>query len=144
MLILDEQNIKDHINKLNNFIPQDLLREALKRLSSSLEAFAFIRDRFIKNYSVICITGYILGIGDRHLENFLLNFSTGEGINSIYLINSFINRFRIFVWIGFKSFSPWTYAIPIDESFWRTNKTCRIKRYIQTLNDPYFDKFTKK
>lgn len=47
------------------------------RLSSSMEAFVFIRDRFIKNYAVVCITGYLLGIGDRHLENFLVNYSTG-------------------------------------------------------------------
>lgn len=38
----------------------------------------FIRDHFLANYAVVCAAGYILGIGDRHLENFLLNYSTGE------------------------------------------------------------------
>lgn len=47
-------------------------------MSVSLEAFVFIRDRFISNYAVCCAAGYILGIGDRHLENFLLNYVTGE------------------------------------------------------------------
>ena len=69
------------MDKMNKYIPQDLLRDALKRLSSSLESFVYIRDCFIKNYSVVCIAGYLLGIGDRHLENFLLNYSTGEVVS---------------------------------------------------------------
>lgn len=30
------------------------------------------------NYAVICLAGYLLGIADRHLENFLVNCRTGE------------------------------------------------------------------
>lgn len=30
---------------------------------------------------MICISGYLLGIGDRHLENFLVNIGTGEIIS---------------------------------------------------------------
>jgi DNA-dependent protein kinase catalytic subunit len=41
----------------------------------------FIRDRFLRNYSLVCLSGYILGIGDRHLENFLLNTRSGEVIS---------------------------------------------------------------
>ena len=55
-------------------IPKNLLRDALKGLSCNVESFMFIRDQFIKNYSVVCLAGYILGVGDRHLENFLLSF----------------------------------------------------------------------
>jgi DNA-dependent protein kinase catalytic subunit len=53
----------------------------LIRLSVNLEAFVFLRERFIKNYAVVNMAGYILGIGDRHLENFLLNYSTGEVVS---------------------------------------------------------------
>lgn len=43
-----------------------------------MEAFVFIRDNFLKKYANVCASGYILGIGDRHLENFLLNYETGD------------------------------------------------------------------
>lgn len=50
------------------------MRNGLSNLSSSIEAFVFIRDKFLINYAGICASGYILGIGDRHLENILLNY----------------------------------------------------------------------
>lgn len=60
------------------FIPQDLLRNAIYSLSANHEAFIYLKEKFIKCYSLISITGYILGIGDRHLENTLYNFVNGE------------------------------------------------------------------
>ena len=73
LLFSTTDRILDHADKMTKNIPKNLLRESIKRLCSNLESFMFILDRFIKNYSVVCIAGYILGIGDRHLENFLLN-----------------------------------------------------------------------
>lgn len=61
-------------------MPENLLRNSLLRMSNSVEAFVFIRDRFFINYAAVCASGYILGIGDRHLDNLLLNHSTGEVI----------------------------------------------------------------
>lgn len=55
-----------------------MLRNGLSKLSANLEAFVFIRDKFLINYAGICASGYILGIGDRHLENILLNYSNGN------------------------------------------------------------------
>jgi DNA-dependent protein kinase catalytic subunit len=54
--------------------PVDLLRNALERLASTSEAYMYLKERFIRNYAVVCTAGYILGIGDRHLENFLVNY----------------------------------------------------------------------
>lgn len=50
----------------------------MERLASTAEAYLYLKERFIRNYAVVCIAGYILGIGDRHLENFLVNYSNGD------------------------------------------------------------------
>jgi phosphatidylinositol kinase/protein kinase (PI-3 family) len=54
------------------------MRDYLMRLASSPEAFLFIRKGFAHSLAAISIYGYILGIGDRHLENFLLDLKTGR------------------------------------------------------------------
>jgi len=59
----------------------NLLRKAFERLSSTCEAYVYLKNRFIRNYATLCIAGYILGIGDRHLENYLINYSTGEVVS---------------------------------------------------------------
>ena len=42
------------------------------------EAFLSIKNNFIKSYGTFAICSYILGIGDRHLENFLIDVTDGE------------------------------------------------------------------
>ena len=44
----------------------------------SPEAFMAVRERFLKSYAAASVAGYILGIGDRHLENFLIDMKDGE------------------------------------------------------------------
>src|SRR5690606_7262179 len=46
-------------------------------LSASMEAYFSVRNRFAKSIAVLNIGSYILGIGDRHLENFLLDTTDG-------------------------------------------------------------------
>ncbi|KAF7698589.1 putative serine/threonine-protein kinase MEC1 like protein [Cucumispora dikerogammari] len=36
---------------------------------------------FITSYSIMCIVGWFLGLGDRHCENILLDLNTGEAIH---------------------------------------------------------------
>ncbi|TMW63293.1 hypothetical protein Poli38472_002234 [Pythium oligandrum] len=61
-------------------IPADLLRLQLLGLGSDFEEFVSIRDQFASSLGVFSACSYILGIGDRHLDNFLLDHQTGRVI----------------------------------------------------------------
>lgn len=49
-------------------------------MSTSPEAFLALRSHFAKSFATLCICHYILGIGDRHLSNFLLSLDSGRMI----------------------------------------------------------------
>lgn len=49
------------------------LRRYLLKLAASPEAFFFIRNGFANSLAVTSISGYVLGIGDRHLENLMVD-----------------------------------------------------------------------
>ncbi|KAF9135211.1 hypothetical protein BGW39_004143 [Mortierella sp. 14UC] len=66
-----------HMENLHSHFREDLLRQSIARLAASPEAFLMLRSEFAKSLAAVNICSYILGIGDRHLENFLVNLSTG-------------------------------------------------------------------
>ena len=72
-----EKATREHtVSKVDNqhaLVRWNLLREAIFRLSSSPEAYLALRSQFAKTLANFNICSYILGIGDRHLENFLLD-----------------------------------------------------------------------
>lgn len=59
-------------------VPWDLLRRAILDLSSGPEAFLVLRSHFARSLATFSISSYIIGIGDRHLDNFLLNLRNGS------------------------------------------------------------------
>nr|XP_042898800.1 DNA-dependent protein kinase catalytic subunit isoform X2 [Parasteatoda tepidariorum] len=63
--------------KIVNFVPKNLLKKSFLKLSSSPEAFIALRTKFAKSHAVICISQWIIGIGDRHLGNFLIDKTSG-------------------------------------------------------------------
>lgn len=50
----------------------------MERLAKDYDSFLHIKNGFISNYAALSLVTYILGIGDRHLENFLIQTSTGK------------------------------------------------------------------
>lgn len=58
-------------------IPSVSLRRAFVKMSTSPEAFLSLRSHFASSHALMCISHWILGIGDRHLSNFMINKETG-------------------------------------------------------------------
>jgi DNA-dependent protein kinase catalytic subunit len=50
--------------------PRCLLQNSLRKMAPSADYYIKLRSKFLKNYAVLSICSYILGVGDRHLDNF--------------------------------------------------------------------------
>lgn len=48
------------------------------------QCFVTTALRFYGSVAVISIVGYILGLGDRHLDNILVDFSSGDVVHIDY------------------------------------------------------------
>uniref|UniRef100_A0A6B2L2W0 non-specific serine/threonine protein kinase n=1 Tax=Arcella intermedia TaxID=1963864 RepID=A0A6B2L2W0_9EUKA len=66
------------VNEQHKSVPWDLLRKGIMSLCSNPEAYLLIRERFARSLATFSIGSYIIGIGDRHLDNFLLNYTNGS------------------------------------------------------------------
>ncbi|GJJ77035.1 DNA-dependent protein kinase catalytic subunit [Entomortierella parvispora] len=69
--------VTKNLEALYSFYREDLLRTSITQLAASPEAFLMLRSEFAKSLAAISVCSYLLGIGDRHLENFLVDKSTG-------------------------------------------------------------------
>ncbi|KAL1788740.1 DNA-dependent protein kinase catalytic subunit isoform X1 [Sigmodon hispidus] len=66
--------------KRENKVPADLLKRAFIKMSTSPEAFLALRSHFASSHALLCISHWLLGIGDRHLSNFMVAMETGSMI----------------------------------------------------------------
>ncbi|KAG0180275.1 hypothetical protein DFQ29_000972 [Apophysomyces sp. BC1021] len=65
-------------NQISMSIRSDFLHQFLVKLAASPESFLLLRREFANSLAAISVAGYLLGIGDRHLENFLLDLKSGR------------------------------------------------------------------
>jgi DNA-dependent protein kinase catalytic subunit len=63
---------------LLELMPCDLFSRYLLGLSSCPEAFLVLRSRLAHSFAAVSISQYVLGIGDRHTDNFLFHRRTGQ------------------------------------------------------------------
>lgn len=63
-----------------HFLAHFNFRRAFHEMSTSPEAFHVLRCACASTHALISICQYLLGIGDRHLSNFMINMATGQMI----------------------------------------------------------------
>ena len=54
------------------------LKNAIKKKVQNAEQFVKLRKVFLSNYAVLSLGSYLLGVGDRHLDNFLFDYVNGK------------------------------------------------------------------
>ncbi|CAM9347147.1 unnamed protein product, partial [Choristocarpus tenellus] len=72
------QQVEETFNACVSMIPGNALRHHLLTMAPGPEAFLTVRGGFARSLAVLSICSYVLGIGDRHLDNFLLDTSSGS------------------------------------------------------------------
>jgi len=73
----DRANCIRNVQAESETIKWDLLRRAVFSLCATPEAYITIRSHFTRSLAAFNVCSYIIGIGDRHLDNFLLNYKDG-------------------------------------------------------------------
>lgn len=73
-------------NELHNETPNNLIHKELWCSSVNSYDFWCLTQNFITSNAIMSMIGYILGLGDRHLDNIMLDLTTGEVIHIDYNI----------------------------------------------------------
>ena len=97
---VDKKKVTDRFQQIQSRLPADLISRAIARMCSSPEAFLVARSTFARSYSMLSMCMYILGIGDRHLENYLVRTKHTHA-HTHMLINKQVWQAAI------DCFSPW-------------------------------------
>ncbi|GAB6021589.1 Serine/threonine-protein kinase smg1 [Chamberlinius hualienensis] len=64
--------------------PSDLLAKELWCASTSAHEWWTVTETYARSVAVMSVIGYIIGLGDRHLDNVLVDLSSGEVIHIDY------------------------------------------------------------
>ena len=72
-----QKSANEVYTKMLNLLPNDFIRRRFLKVAESPESFITLRTEYSKSLAVSSLFGYILGLGDRHLENLLVDVRTG-------------------------------------------------------------------
>ena len=75
---LDKERVAGEYQAVVARADSSTFRKALVNLSSSPEGFFTLRKNFVQSYAGVSAMQWLVGIGDRHLSNYLLHLPTGK------------------------------------------------------------------
>ena len=92
-----------------------LCRRAFVRMSTTPEAFLSLRSHFASSHALLCVSHWLLGIGDRHLSNFMINTETG-GMIGIDFGHAFGSATQVCVTMTLLVNVPWKHLKGLHET----------------------------
>ncbi|ETO08865.1 DNA dependent protein kinase catalytic subunit [Reticulomyxa filosa] len=72
------KGIVEGFHECEKRLHMNLLQKCILQLARNNESYIQLRDVFARTLAVYTTCGYILGIGDRHLDNYLVDQTTGQ------------------------------------------------------------------
>lgn len=72
------EQLVEKMEVLEATIPKDILRKSLMNSAMTLETYYILRKNFVTSLASMNIAHWLLGIGDRHLGNILIDLQTGR------------------------------------------------------------------
>ncbi|XJO77166.1 hypothetical protein BDV3_001782 [Batrachochytrium dendrobatidis] len=90
LMYANADDVAHMIQSLWMIMEKPFLKLFIQNLAASAEAYILIRSGFAKSWASLSIASYIMGIGDRHTENFLVDLKSGHviGIDFGYAFGS--------------------------------------------------------
>lgn len=71
-------DVEQQLHECESLLPADALRGSVQRGCASAESFLAVRRTFAASFATLSCALYVLGIGDRHLDNWMFLCERGE------------------------------------------------------------------
>lgn len=78
VLNIDRETLVNKFIACEKRIPDEMLQKSLQNISVTLEAYYILRKNFVTSLAAMSIGHWLLGIGDRHLSNILIDMQSGR------------------------------------------------------------------
>ncbi|KAI8930349.1 hypothetical protein BC831DRAFT_508515 [Entophlyctis helioformis] len=72
------RDVMESMRSVKSMVGKPFFKMFMQNLAASPEAFLSLRSEFSKSWASLSIASYILGIGDRHIDNFLVDLKCGQ------------------------------------------------------------------